>query len=122
MENITELVEFTGEQKTDDRSRAYIIPIQESFAASFTDTMGDTLNSVAMRKKNLQFTPIRVNDDWGSKCNLTEASVNAINERFSLQPNDVLLYAYGPKTSVVSDILHAFSLMYPTDRIAFFGG
>lgn len=111
MKNITDLVEFTGEQKTDDRSRAYIIAVQENFASSFTDTMGDTLSGVAMRKTGVQFTPIRVDDDWDSKCNLTDSSVNAINERFNLQPNDVVLFAYGPTTRVVSDALSVFSLI-----------
>lgn len=120
MKNITDIAEFTGEQKTDDLYRAYIIPVQENFATSFTDTMGETLSGVALRKKDIQFTPIRVDSNWGSKCNLTDASANAINERFNLQPNDVILFAYGAKSSVVSDILSVFAyFICMTDRIAF---
>lgn len=102
MENITNIVEFDGEQKTDERKLAYIIPVQGDFANAFTDTMGDILKGVALTKKDVQFIPTRIDDDWHTKCKLTQESANTISEKFNLQPNDVVLFAYGSKTDVVS--------------------
>lgn len=95
-------MEFDGEQTIDERNRAYVIPVQGDFANFFTDTTEEILKGVALQKKDVQFNPIRLSEDWHTKCNLTQASAKAISEKFNLHPNDVILFAYGSKLDVVS--------------------
>lgn len=104
MENVTDLVETVGEQQTDYHHRTYIIPLQEKFASSFTNQIEDSLKSIAVDKKHVQFISTRLSDDWATKCGLTEASANAISDKFNLEKSDVILFAQGAKTDVVGFI------------------